>query len=244
MKTIFSVAVAAVCMLCTSALFADITLNDVNFRTFGPVNPDVTGATPLSHGGMPLVVSLTASNQDVDGDSVIDADFTFDVVFSSMTTGGGVSLWGQGVSNSNAAGTGNTFSNIEGIMIEVQNVSGVTSSGETVEFAGFSNFGLGTFDFSGNEGANQAALVNGNLLEANFAGMGTGGTAEFAGGLPGGLATTLSVQNAAVTSGTQAGSRIIRTLDLQFTSVSAIPEPSSVIVLGLAGVALGLRRRK
>ncbi|MGC6582868.1 MAG: PEP-CTERM sorting domain-containing protein [Akkermansiaceae bacterium] len=212
-------------------------------RTAGPVGTDAAltagGTIGNNHGGVPLTINFTVTNQDLDGDGSLDDSFTFDLIGSTTNAGAtGVSTWGQGLSNSNGAGTGNAFSSIDGVSVTVGNIVGTTSAGDNIVFDGFtaatvaSGSGAGFIvDRSVDVGGltfTMSAADNGGFrfIQTNQ----SFGTPQ----------ASLDFTNQGGTS----GSLVLRTVDLQFSTTPAIPEPSSTLLLGLAGGMLAIRRRK
>ena len=178
---------------------------------------------------------------------VSDDSFTFDLV-ATTTDPNGVSIWNQGINNSNAAGNNTSFNNVNGITFTVANVVGTTTGGSfPIVFDGFT----GTTVAAGAGGADAPANINRavDINGTNFA-FDNNPTAngfvfqqqnfDFA-------ATSSVVddnQGIADPDRAGSGSLVARAFDFQFRSVMAVPEPSSLTLLGLAGCFLTIRRRK
>lgn len=246
MKKLSLLSIATAVVVCSAAISqaATIVIDNLEVRTGGPDFPNgpdieatVGGTTSTSHGNNPLTTNYTVANQDLDGDGNLDDSFTFDLI-AQTTNPSGVSVWGQGISNSNGAGTGNTFSNVDGISFSVSNVVGTTTGGQPIMFDGFTAGGLGAFIFNGTA-VNQGGLINGIQVDAAFAAGSIGGVAEA--DLSGTLPATVLFNNSAPSNGAANGSRIARTLDLQF---SAVPEPASFVLFGLGVLGLAASRRR
>lgn len=212
-------------------------------RTAGPIGTDATltagGTIGNNHGGVPLALNFTVTNQDLDGDSNMDDSFTFDLI-ASTTNGGatGVSTWGQGLSNSNAAGTGNAFGSLNGVSITVGNIVGTTSNGDTVVFDGFTAATTAS-------GSGAGAIVD-RTIEAGGITFTMSAADNGAFRFVQDTQTFGSPQSALdfANQGGTSGSLVVRVLDLQFSTAPAVPEPSSALLAGLGALGLLARRRK
>ncbi|MGJ8726624.1 MAG: PEP-CTERM sorting domain-containing protein [Roseibacillus sp.] len=218
---------------------AVVTIENIESRAAGPGAADVaittTGGTfGTSHANAPWTVNLTVSNQNLDGDGNFDDSFTFNLI-ASTTNANGVSVWGQGINNSNATGTDTSFGNIDGLSFTVGNVVGTTTLGETVVFDGFTG---ATFASGGGAAIDRSIDAGGVTFSNVAADMGgfqfVQDNQDFASAFP-----TLTFSNPG---GAGPGTAIARQLDLQFSTVP-VPEPSSA-VLGLLGLLGFVSRRR
>lgn len=239
--SLLSIATAVVAGSAATAQAATIVLDNLELRTAGPLVTNVAATDgsfgPTAHGLVLWTENLTVTSQDLDGDGNLDDSFTFDLNATS-TNSTGISNWNQGISNSNGMGTGNSFTDVDGITFSVSNVVGTTTGGKPIMFDGFTAGGLGAFIFDGTA-VNQGGLINGIQVDAAFPAGEIGGVAEA--DLSGTLPATVRFNNSAPSSGSPNGTRIARSLDLQF---SAIPEPTSLALFGLGVVGLVGRRRR
>ena len=194
----------------------NIVLNDINGNA--PSNTAVS-ANPLNF-------NLTVSNQDLDGDGMTNDSFSFTVVATG--TGPNPRAFNQGVDTS--------FGMINGVTFSVANITGMTDQGRSIVFDGFNGATAGA---GLNGDIDRFVEINGQLVDLDSGSTGSFQfiTADVDFGSP---AATVLFDN----SGGTSGSIVARAFDLQFSSVSAIPEPSSAALLGLAGAMFVLRRRK
>ncbi|MDB4541690.1 PEP-CTERM sorting domain-containing protein [Akkermansiaceae bacterium] len=238
-KSFFAAASAAT-MFSNAAVYS---VSNLQTRTAGPIGTDATltagGTIGNNHGGVPLTINFTVTNQDLDGDGNLDDSFTFDLVASTTNANAiGVSTWGQGLSNSNDSGTGNAFSSIADVSVTVGSIVGATSIGDTVIFDGFT---AATLASGSGAGTIVDRTVDAGGLTFTMSAADNGGfrfvqdNQSF-----GSPQSSLDFTNQGGTS----GSLVLRTVDLQFSTVPAVPEPSSAVLLGLAGGMLAFRRRK
>lgn len=235
MKTAFCLAIAMAFSAVNLASAGIVQFEAVDIRANGQVfgTFDMDFVANSSTDGNPLAIAFTVNNQDFDGDGVGDT-FSFDLLATSGDPNDTVRTFGQGIDSG--------FGDLNDITVSVANVSGTTSLGETISFDGFFGGGFAAFEFSGTP-PNRAATVNGILLVAPATGI--GGTTQSPDFDP--LTTpTINFNNAPVPTGTELGTRVIRTLDFQFSSAppAAIPEPSSLGLLGLSALGLVARRRR
>ncbi|QDV62681.1 PEP-CTERM sorting domain-containing protein [Crateriforma conspicua] len=174
----------------------------------------------------PLNIQLTYSNLDLDGDSTANDSVTF--TLTAAGGGGSQRAWGQGID------TG--FGSLNNVTLSVSSVSGTTTDfGDTIVFDGFvgANAGLGgNGDFQRNVDINGTTV---NLTTAN-----TGAFEFVTRGIDFAPTSTVLFDN----SGGTGGSIVARSYDLQFSTVAAVPEPSSFALLGLCGGAAVWRRRR
>lgn len=210
---------------------AVVTIEALDLRgggVFGHANATLTSG-PGNTTADPLDWVISYANLDLDGDTSAN-----DTVNSTVRASGGTNqrAWGQGVD------TG--FGNLNGVTFSVINVSGTTTdSGATIVFDGFTGGAIGG---GGNGDLDRNAEINGNLVSVVSADTGSFqfiiDAVDF--GTP--AATVLYDNSGATTAGFGAVSA--RHHDLQFSTVPAVPEPSSAVLLGLAGGMLAFRRRK
>jgi len=177
------------------------------------------------------------------GVSAPNAGVTFDLQIATSTT---VALAPRGPNAANAGflglddptgvtgGPGTFFANDDLLTITVSNVSAI-APGFTAVFDGFTNFG--SADTPNNNGSgftidgNQTFLRSGGNNGPNDPRQGV----ELTGGLVAGPSTTFLVENQAA----------LRGFNLSFTvTEAAVPEPSSLLLVGFAGVGLLSRRRR
>lgn len=214
-------------------------VSGLNPRTGGPFTTNASlsggGTIATTHGG--LTINFTVTNQDLDGDGNSNDSFTFDLIGSTSNTAAtGVSIWGQGLSNSNAAGTGNAFSSMNGVSVTVGNIVGTTSDGDTVVFDGFTAATVASGSGVAVDRTIEAGGLTFTLSSAST------GAFQFIQD-PQSFGSPQSSLDFSNQNGT-AGSLVLRSADLRFSTVSAVPEPSSTVLLGLVGGLLALRRRK
>ena len=235
-------AVLAVASLATLAQADVVNLDTINTRTGGPfAGADITATNMAATTvGEPLTFNFTVSNQVLDsnlGDAAADDSFTFDLIATGVggTSGTGAAVWGQGTNNANAGGTSNTFSSLAGVTWSVANVVGTTSQGQNVVFDGFTGHAIGV---GGTGEISRSIDVNGTSSSA--AGGTAGGEFVF---LQDAIDFAPTATIALTNQGGTAGSLSTRHLDLQFSTV-AVPEPSSIALLGFAALGLVTRRRR
>ena len=229
------VAIAALSM--SSSVNADIaTIISANVTSNGVIDgPNSPNVSDLTINGAAagtgnvindqIDVRFTYSNLDLDG----DASANDSVTFTLRQAGTGLRLIDQGFD------TG--FGSLNGSTATVIDVVGTTTdSGDNIVFDGFIGAGLG----AGGGGAvsvDRNADVNGvNIALSTTA----NGSFQFVQGFEDFAATSAVVFD---NSGGTAGSLVARSYDLQFSTV-AVPEPSSLAVLGLLSGLVALRRRK
>tara|TARA_R110002049_G_scaffold2750_1_gene21306 strand:- start:1683 stop:2414 length:732 start_codon:yes stop_codon:yes gene_type:complete len=236
----FAAMVAGTLSLASSIQGAVVTLAGVETRSGGPFgNPDVTSSMPASHGGIPSVTwSLTASNQILDSDAAADDSFTFDFT-ATTTNANGVSIWGQGINNSNGAGNNTSFGNAEGITFTVSNIVGTTTAGDAIVFDGFTR----AVAASGGSGEIDRTIdINGTT--ATILSASTGAFQFVQAGIDLAPTPTVVFDNQGFTTA-GSGSMVARSFDFQFSSVAvAIPEPSSLALLSVGAIGFVTRRRR
>lgn len=171
-----------------------------------------------------VTVSFTYSNQDVDGDGTANDEFDLTLTY----TGTNVGANGQGV------GTG--FGNLSEVTVTGSATGTATDSGDAIVFDGFTGAGIASFEFGGSA-PDRFGTINGVLVDPPSAGIGGTGTTDFA------LVSSVFFDDA-VNTGT-IGSLVIREFDIQVSTSSAvIPEPASMALFGLGGLAMLTRRRR
>ena len=235
---------------CCLANAAAVTLSTIQTRAAGPIASNVAltagGTFGSSHGLNPGVWNFTVSNQDLDGDGMTNDSFTFDLIATPTT--GTLSIWGQGISKSNSNGTGNSFNDADGITLDVGNVVGTTSEGDSIVFDGFTGLRIasGSGSVSSVADNNRSIDINGTNVGIDVVGSENGFVFTQQQTTFGPVLTVVLDNQGAANSGRAAsGTLVIRTVDLQFSSadVTAVPEPS-LAFFAVAMVGLCLRRRR
>ena len=242
MKHFLLFAVAVFATAFASVASADeVTITALDLRSGGVFgHPDGSAANIDTGGGDGIAsMDVTYTNLDFDGDGSANDTVTFTVQWTSPDTG--MRLFGQGADEG--------FGDLGETTVSILNVMGsTTDSGDSIVFDGF--LGVGTASGSGSSSApansNRAIDVNGITSNLDFQGAGNGfvftqDQIDF-----GSLASTIVTSNQGVADAGRAGagSLVLRNYDLQFSSVTAIPEPTSLAVVGLLGSLIAIRRRK
>lgn len=238
MKKLLFAAVAAVALSVSSGAFADtVNIFALDLRGTGLFgHADATlNSGPGEVSGDPLDWDITYNNLDFDNDGTANDTVNFTVRASG---GANQRAWGQGVD------TG--FGSLNGVTFSVINVSGTaTDSGETIVFDGFTGGAIGV---GGNGDLDRTAEINGQLASVTSASTGSfqfvidaidfagpaatvlydnSGDSDFDGNGDGGF-----------------GAVSARHHDLQFSTIAAIPEPSSIALIGMIGGLIAVRRRR
>lgn len=199
-----------------------------NFMS-GGFTTTVTGTTPRN--------IAFAGTFDMDGGGTNDTltfDITYEYYSGSSYSGTDVTLGTPSAANINNQNWGNpTFTGGDTLALLVSNIaySSGEADGTTVVFDGYTGIrkidnGAGAVDFAigGLTGATVVTGPAGNG-DLNISSLGN--------------ATQLYI-----TSETGNGSVRLRDLDLQFSTVTAVPEPSSFALLGVLGCFAASRRRR
>ncbi|TWU57002.1 hypothetical protein Poly51_29230 [Rubripirellula tenax] len=190
----------------------------------------VNGNAPSATNSLanPLDIVLTYSNLNLDGDASANDAVTFTIRGTRPT--GNVTAMNQGLD----AG----FGNLDGLTVSVVNVSGTTTDlGNNIVFDGFTGANVA----AGFNGAiDKAASINGTVVDLISAATGSfqfiQGPIDFA------LTPTLAFTDPVGNTNSAGGTLVARHYDLQFSTV-AVPEPSSLALVGLAGGLIALRSR-
>lgn len=247
MKKSFLAAVAIAAFAMTSMSFADIVnITALDLRGNGAFGHNGAGGSPEGDGlatlisvagvapsgsrvsGDPLDYELSFAQLDLDGDGSANDTVLF-TLRGTGTNGATPSAFNQG--------TDTGFGNLNGIEFSVVNVSGTTTdSGDSIVFDGFTGAALGV---GGGTASTNTVDINGTTASATLPG---GGFAFLTDEVDFALTSTVTFDNSTRSAAT--GTVVARHFDLQFSTVSAIPEPSSLAVLGLLGGLVALRRRK
>ncbi|MEN8694131.1 MAG: PEP-CTERM sorting domain-containing protein [Akkermansiaceae bacterium] len=205
---------------------AVVTITALDLRgtgLFGHADATLTSG-PGNTAADPLDWVISYANLDLDGDASANDTVNFTVRASGGTN---QRAWGQGVD------TG--FGSLNGVIFSVVDVSGTTTdSGDSIVFDGFTGGAIGV---GGNGDLNRTAEING--ATASVVSPTTGGFQFVIDAVDFAPTATVLYDN----SGGDFGAVSARHHDLQFSTV-AVPEPSSAVLLGLAGSMLAFRRRK
>jgi hypothetical protein len=164
------------------------------------------------------------------------------------TNANGLSLWGQGTNISNAAGNNTSFGTLGDTTVSVSNVAGTNSAGETFVFDGFSGVTLASGDGGEAVAATQNRTIDFAGITASFDNTANTDVGfNFAQQFFDFAATpTLVFDNQGVANDAAPadGTLVIRQLDFQFSTVTAVPEPSSLLIIAAAMSGLAMIRRK
>lgn len=208
----------------------------VNFLDIDPVAGTFSGFTSVAN--TPNSFTLTQTF-DFDGggtDDTLSFTLTRTTYASGSISGADVTVGAEN-SGGNTTNWYNNFGDNETLELEVSNI--VYNSGEadgtTAVFAGFTNFTRTNFAAGAGAGTSVDYLIHtGPVGSTVFTSTGTAVDLTSAG-------TSSAIF---VTAEDGAGGIRIRDLDLQFETVTAVPEPSSFALLGGALACLAVRRRR
>lgn len=225
-----------VLLMASPAVYGDlVTITALDVRANGVFgHPDVSGVTVngLAPAGTviadPINIAMTYSNLDLDGDSSANDAVTFTLTFTKFgTDGGNLRAFNQGVD------TG--FGNLNDVQVSISSVSGTTTdSGDPIVFDGFTGAAIG----AGRTGdIDTTADINGTSV--NVANPDTGSFQFLIGAVDFALTPTVTFDN----SSTIGGSVVGRHYDLQFSTISAIPEPTAGLWVAVSALGMIGRRK-
>ena len=227
---ISGVFVALVCTLPIHAATVSIMALDLRGTgVFGHSNATLISGPTNNAVADPIDWVISYANLNLDGDGSANDTVNFTVRASGGTNQRG---WGQGVDTGfGNLGAGTT----DGVTFSVINVSGTTTdSGDLIVFDGFTGANAGM----GSSAAHTRNVdINGNTVNLSTPGGGFQFDTE---GVDFAPTATVLFNN----SGGSGGSIVARSHDLQFSTVVAVPEPSSLSIVGLFCGSLALRRRR
>ncbi|MEM6689687.1 MAG: PEP-CTERM sorting domain-containing protein [Planctomycetota bacterium] len=228
----------AVIVCATSAQAATVVISNFDVRATGIFgHADATGtlngsAFPgANFVADPLTFEITYANLDLDGDLSANDTVSFTLQATKFgPDGGNLRAMNQGVD------TG--FGNLNDVEFSVIDVVGTTTDfGDTIVFDGFT---AATAAFGRTGDIDSSVEVNG--ITASALSADTGAFQFIQDKITfGGPTATVTFDNSSSIGGTV----VARNYDLQFSTVTtAIPEPSSLAVLGISGVGFVLRRKR